>query len=122
MTPYQSAHWISSETFPGVRYLINQMSLGRKIELTRQIREIGSKVEFLEASGDPREQLQAAALVGEIEGTYILWGLAAVEGLDIDGESATPSTLLSKGPFSLAMEILRCIKSECGLTETERKN
>jgi hypothetical protein len=45
-----------------------------------------------------------------------------VEGLEIDGAAATPETLVEQGPVELAMEILGRIKSECGMTEDERKN
>ena len=119
---YESSVWMSSEVEPGVRFLIQRMSLERKIELTRKIREIGRKVEFLESSDDPRQQLEAVALVNEIDRAYLTWGLAAIEGLTIDGALATPETLLEKGPLRLSAEALSFVKSECGLTDAERKN
>jgi hypothetical protein len=97
------------------------MSLGRRIELARRIREIGKRLEFLEA-GDAREKLEAAVLAGEIERAYLEWGLEAVEGLTIDGELATPVVLIERGPAALAAEVLRRIQAECGLSEDERKN
>ena len=63
------------------------MSLGRRIELARRIREMGRKAEFLEAGGDVREKLEAAVLQGEMDRVYLEWGLEAVEGLEIDGGS-----------------------------------
>jgi hypothetical protein len=45
-----------------------------------------------------------------------------VEGLEIDGLIATPTTLIDAGPVEVATEALARIKSECGLTEDERKN
>ena len=45
-----------------------------------------------------------------------------IEGLEIDGAAATPENLVDDGPVELAMEILGRIKSECGMTEDERKN
>jgi hypothetical protein len=42
--------------------------------------------------------------------------------LEIDGEMATPETLIEKGPANLAAEILGRIRGECGLSESERKN
>jgi hypothetical protein len=105
-----------------VRYAIVRISLGRRIELARRIREIGRKLEFLEAGSDVRDKLEAAVLQCEIDRVYLEWGLDAVEGLEIDGEQATPGTLIEKGPFDLAMEILARIRAECGLSEAERKN
>jgi hypothetical protein len=98
------------------------MSLGRRIELSRRIREIGRKLEFLEAAGDVRDKLDAAVLQGEIDRAYLEWGLEAVEGLEIDGEAATPELTIDRGPLDLATEILARIRVECGLTEQERKN
>src|SRR5436305_8127561 len=117
---YESRTWFQSEG--AVRYAIRRISLGRRIELARKIREVGRRLEFLEASGDAREKLEAAVLATEIDRAYLEWGLEAVEGLTIDGEAATPERLIDLGPLDLAMEILSRIKAECGLTEGERKN
>lgn len=119
---HESFAWYEAETHAGVRYRIARMSVGRRIELARRIREAGRKLEFLEASGDVREKLEAAVLQGEIDKTYLAWGLEAIEGLRIDGEAATPELLIERGPANLAAEILRRIRSECGLSESERKN
>jgi len=119
---HDSAVWCDSETHAGVRYQIVRMSLGRRIELARRIREIGRKVEFLEAASDVRDKLDAAVLQGEIDRAYLEWGLEAVEGLQIDGERATPELTIERGPIDLATEILARIRAECGLTEQERKN
>ncbi|HLH41375.1 MAG TPA: hypothetical protein VKV74_00215 [Bryobacteraceae bacterium] len=114
--------WFEAETLPGVRYRIARMSLGRRIELARRVREIGRKLEFFAAGNDAREKLEAAVLQCEIDRAYLEWGLEAVEGLEIDGEKATPETLIERGPLDLAREILGKIRGECGLSETERKN
>jgi hypothetical protein len=37
-------------------------------------------------------------------------------------EPATPAALIEKGPLDLAKEMLGRIKSECGLSEDQRKN
>jgi len=117
---HESLTWFQSES--GVRFAIRRISLGRRIELARKIREVGRRLEFLEASGDAREKLEAAVLATEIDRAYLEWGLEAVEGLTIDGEPATPERLIDLGPLDLAMGILSRIKAECGLTEGERKN
>jgi hypothetical protein len=117
---HESVVWFDGPE--GVRYAIRCLSVARRILLARRIREIGRGVEFFEASADPREKLEAAVLAAEIDRAYLEWGLEAVEGLTIDGEAATPATLIETGPMDLATEILARIKAECGLSEGERKN
>jgi hypothetical protein len=119
---YESAAWFESGTRPGVRFGILRVSFGRRIELARRIREIGRKAEFLEASSDVREKIEGAVLAAEIDRAYLEWGLAGVEGLEIDGAAATPGSVIEAGPAELAAEILARIKAGCGLTEDERKN
>jgi hypothetical protein len=119
---WESRIWFDAEAMDGVRYEIVRVSFGRRIELARRIREIGRKMEYLEAGSDARETLEATVLAAEIDRAYLEWGLVAVEGLEIDGVAATPETLVDRGPVELAMEILGRIKSECGMTEDERKN
>ena len=119
---WESRVWIEAEAVPGVRYEIVRVSFGRRIELARRIREIGRKMEYLQAGNDARETLEATVLSAEIDRAYLEWGLVSVEGLRIDGADATPETVVDRGPVELAMEILCRIKSECGMTEDERKN
>jgi hypothetical protein len=119
---YASSLWFDSEVCAGARYRIARISVGRRIELARRIREVGRKIEFLQAGSDPREKLEAMVLASEIEHVYLEWGLEAIEGLTIDGEMATPASVIERGPAALAAEILERLKSECGLGEQERKN
>ncbi|MEI9814972.1 MAG: hypothetical protein WDO18_21045 [Acidobacteriota bacterium] len=118
---YESSVWFEAESFAGVRYRLARVSVNRRIELARRIRDIGRKVEFLEA-GDAKEKLEAMVLSSEIERAYVEWGLEAIEGLRIDGEDATPALLIESGPAGLAAEVLARIKAECGLNVEERKN
>lgn len=119
---YASSVWFDAASCGGVRYRIVRISVGRKIELARRIREIGRRLEFLEAGNDARDKLEAMVLASEIDRVYLEWGLEAVEGLTVDGETATPALLIDRGPAELAAEILARIRSECGLSEDERKN
>jgi hypothetical protein len=119
---WDSRVWFDSAVMDGVRYEIVRVSFGRRIELARRIREIGRKMEYLEAGTDARETLEATVLAAEIDRAYLEWGLVSVEGLEIDGAAAKAETLIERGPVELAMEILRRIKSECGMSEDERKN
>jgi hypothetical protein len=111
-----------SESHPGVRYTVKRMSFGRRIELLRQVREQAAKAEFLEASNDPREKIEATLLAGEINRLYLLWGLVGIEGLEVDGQAATPELLVEAGPEALCREILAAVKAEAGLTQDEQKN
>ena len=90
--------WFDAETHSGVRFRVARMSFGRRIDLARRIREIGRKAEFLEAGDDVREKLEAAVLQVEIDRVFLEWGLEAIEGLEIDGETAATATLIEKGP------------------------
>jgi hypothetical protein len=119
---YDSALWFDAESAVGVRYAIARLTFGRRLDLARRIREIGRKAEFFAAGTDAREKLEAAVVGAEVDRAYLEWGLLAVEGLTIDGETATPQVVVDKGPLDLATEILGRVKSECGLSEAERKN
>jgi hypothetical protein len=119
---YASTRTIESEAFPGVTYTIYRMSFGRRVELTKRIRELGQKIEFLEAGSDVRDKIEAAFLAHQIEKLYLEWGLREVRGLVIDGHEAGPAELIESGPEELCREIVSAIKAECGLTESERKN
>lgn len=103
---WESRLWFDSHALEGVRYEIVRISFGRRIELARRIREIGRKMEYLEAGGDPREKLEATVLAAEIDKVYLEWGLISVEGLEIDSVTATVGSLLEDGPVELATEIL----------------
>lgn len=119
---YRSEVTRESSTLPGVKFRIARLSLGRRLELTRRIWNLTRRAEYLEAGGSPAERLQAAALSAEIDRAYLEWGLLGIEGLQIDGEPAGVSELAERGPEGLALEIVAAIRSECGLSEAERKN
>ena len=119
---YTSTLTVNSLVFPGVAFAIGRMSFGRRMELFRRIREIAANLEYLEASADFREQVEATLLEQEIDGLYLRWGLVGIDGLAIDGEPATIELLFERGPEPLAREIVASIKAECGLSDAERKN
>ena len=119
---YASYEVVDSELAPGVRYTLAKMSFGRRVELTRQIRELAARQEFLEAGETPSDKMDAALLGSEIDRLYLLWGLKEVAGLDVDGLPATPESLAGSGPEELFREALSAIKRLCGLSEAERKN
>jgi len=122
LVSYESALSIESKVMPGVKFVINRISFGRRMELSRRVREITQKAEFLEAGSELGEKIEAGILAQEVDAMYLRWALAGVEGLEIDGESATAEHLLDRGPVELAREIVTAIKEQCGLNEAERKN
>ena len=118
---YESWLERESQTAPGVTFVLAKMSFGRRVELTRRLREIAQRVEFFEA-GDAREKIDAALLTREIDRLYVMWGLREVRGLLLDGEPATPESLAAAGPEEFFREAVAAVKAECGLTDAERKN
>ena len=119
---YESCVATASAVRSGVSFAIRRMSLERRIELTRRLRALFQKLEFLQAGSDPKETIEAALLASEIEREYLLWGLVEVTGLNIDGSPASPESLAAAGPEDLCREIVAAVKAESGLTEAERKN
>jgi hypothetical protein len=119
---YDSLVSIDSKAAPGVRFAIHRISFGRRMELSRRVREISRKAEFLEASSELHEKIEANILAQEIDALYLQWGLVRIDGLVIDGEAATAVQLLEKGPEDLAREVVGAIKAQFGLSEAERKN
>ena len=99
-----------------------KMSFGRRVELTRRIRELATRKEFVEAGDTANEKMEAALLGSEIDRIYMLWGLREVKGLEVDGAPATPDSLAASGPEELFREALAAVKQQCGLADTERKN
>ena len=121
-TEYASVVRIQSKAMPGVVFAINRVSFGRRMELSRRIREIGQRIEFLQAGTELQEKIEANILAQEIDTMYLRWAFVGIDGLAIDGELPTVESLLEKGPEELAREIVNAIKAQCGLTEEERKN
>ena len=119
---YESELVVESKAEPGVAYRLARVSFGRRMELTRRVRELWRKVEFLNAGTDPGEKIEAAVLSAEIDRLYVLWALRGVTGLTIDGQAATPESLTEAGPEVLFREALGAVKAECGLEEAETKN
>jgi len=119
---YESVMTTESKAIPGVVFVINRISFGRRMELSRLVREIGKKAEFLEAGTELQERIEAGILTHEVDAMYLRWGLVSVEGLTIDGTPATAEQLLDSGPEALTQEIVVAIKAQCGLSEAERKN
>jgi hypothetical protein len=118
---YFSVAWHESRTVPGVRVAIRRISLGQRIELTKNVRDLALRYEFLKA-GEPADQIEASLSDLLVRKLYIEWGVAALEGLRIDTEEATPAMLIQRGPECLTDEIVETIRAQLELSEEERKN
>lgn len=119
---YESVVEVESKIVPGVRFTVARMSFGRRVELMRRVRELGRRMEFLEAGEQPGEKMEAGLLQAEIDRLYVAWGLRAVSGLVLDGGQASPELLVEAGPEELFREALAAVRAETGLTDEERKN
>jgi hypothetical protein len=118
---YASLTWHDSQTTPGVRFATKRMSLGERIELSKNVRELVLRYEFLK-TGEPADQLEAALADLLVKKLYIEWGVVEIEGLRIDGQPATPALLIEKGPEDLSNEVIEAIRTEIVLSDEERKN
>jgi len=118
---YSSLSWRQSKTIEGVRFAIRRVSLAQRLELNKRVRELTLQYEFLKA-GPAADQLEATWADLLVRKLYIEWGLAGLEGLSIDGETASVELLIDKGPEELVDEIVSALQEEIGLSEEERKN
>ncbi len=107
---------------PGVEFVIIRMTFGRRLELMKRVRDLAAKIEYFEAGRDEGNRMEASLLGAELDKLYLAWGLEEVRGLSLDGDAATPQSLVERGPEALVQEALTAIKAECGLSESERKN
>jgi hypothetical protein len=119
---YSSEAVVESRVIPGVTFTITKMSFARRVELMRRVRELARRSEFLAASGDTGDRMDALLLTAEIERLYVAWGVKAVSGLVVDSREADPELLAEAGPEELFREALAAVRRETGLSEEERKN
>ena len=119
---YQTEVVLESKVVPGVKFRIAKMSFGRRVELMRQIRELARRSEFLSATADAGDKMDAALVQSEIERVYVSWGVRAVSGLTVNGQVADVEMMAAEGPEALFREALAAVRHQTGLTEDERKN
>jgi hypothetical protein len=121
-TTWQSKASVRSELWPGVEFIIARITFGRRLELLKRVRDLAVRLEYFEAGREEKNRIEASLLGAQLDRLYIEWGLEEVQGLEIDGEPATPESLVDRGPEELFQEALTAVKAECGLSEQERKN
>ncbi|HEY3840014.1 MAG TPA: hypothetical protein VGL72_25760 [Bryobacteraceae bacterium] len=119
---YQSSFSVASCCHPGVRLTVRRVSVARRLELLRKVRDLAARMDFYQAGAQLDDKLEASIASAEIESLYVTWGISQVEGLNIDGHDATPELLVACGPEDLVREAATLVRSQLGLSEDERKN
>jgi hypothetical protein len=105
-----------------VEFVIARISFGRRLELMKRVRDLAARLEYFDAGREEKNRIEASLLGAQLDRMYIEWGLEGVRGLEIDGEPATPASLVERGPEELFREALAAVKAECGLSDEQRKN
>ena len=119
---YESSVEFLSETTSGVKFRVKRITFGRRLELTRRVREIARRIEFADAGAGFTDKVEASLLSMEVDRLYLEWGLESITGLTLDGAPASVVDTIERGPEELCREMVEAIRRECGLTEEERKN
>jgi hypothetical protein len=119
---YQSTVRCESAVLDGVCFEITRMSFGRRMSLVRELRAIAARADYHNAGSSAGDAVERTLIEAEADRVYMHWGLARVEGLEIDGVPATAETLFSAGPEPLCREIVQRIRAECFLSADEQKN
>jgi len=119
---HESTLSVRAATAAGVEFVVAKVSFQRRLDFLAKLSELGQRLEFLEAGETARDRIEATLLHGEIDKLYLESHLLGIIGLILDGEPATPASLIAKGPEELVQEAVRIVKSQFGLSEEERKN
>ena len=119
---YDSTLSVQSSVLPGVTLTIRRVSVARRLELLRKVRELAARIEFHKAGAQLEDKLEASIASAEVESLYVVWGVSKVDGLLLDGSDATPESVVACGPEDLVREAATLVRSQLGLSEDERKN
>ena len=119
---YASETSVESTSIPGVTFVLHKMSAARRLDLISQLGELAAQLDMLRTSDKLEDRVRAEALRIRIDREYLLWGLRAIHGLEIDGVAAEAEALFERGPEALVAEIVRRIRDECELSPSEQKN
>jgi len=122
MNEWQSRRVIAAKSASGVEFVITRMTFGRRLELMKRVRDLAVRLEYFEAGREEKNRIEASLVGAQIDRLYVEWGVERILGLEIDGEPATPLSLIDSGPEDLFREALEAVRAECGLNEQERKN
>jgi len=98
------------------------MSLLRRQRLMQELGTLAQEVAFQKANGDVAGDIPATELQTRIDEKVMRTALLEIEGLKIDGQAATPESVIASGPVSLSREIAEAIAEESSLSGNARKN
>src|ERR1700743_3391219 len=99
---YTSSTEIEPQSIPGVRFRLRRVSFGRRLELASLLRDRLEAIERLALQPESQARNAETALLGaEVDAIHLRWGLAAIDGLEIDGTPATIESLIESGPEDL---------------------
>ena len=70
---YESSIELSSKTTEGVTFRVKRITFGRRLELTRRIREIARRIEFADAGAGFTDKVEASLLSMEVDRLYLEW-------------------------------------------------
>jgi hypothetical protein len=119
---YDSSFVAQSACVPGVSFTIRRVSVLRRLDLLRQIRELCARLDFYKAGASLADKLDASIASSEIEALYVKWGVIQIDGLTIDGLDVTLDLFVERGQEELVREAAALVRSQLGLSEQERKN
>src|ERR1022692_2203436 len=107
---YNSSTEMESQAIPGVRFRLRRVSFGRRLVLARLLRDRLETITKLSLAAESEARAAETALLSaEIDAIHLRWGLAAIDGLEIDGAPATADSLIDAGPEELVREILAAV-------------
>jgi hypothetical protein len=131
---YESKIRRESTAFPGVAFVLKKMTEGRRIKFRMAIAGEAARLREIlvdqsrlrdDESPDPVAVAKLASDLAEltddrINPAWVRWGLAKVEGLEIDGEPCkSADQLIEDGPPELYLEILAAIQAAAGMSESQ---
>jgi hypothetical protein len=120
-TSYRSLLWLESKCVPGVKFSLRKVSLSQRLELSARIRKLTLQNEFLRA-GELTDQMEAATADLLVQKLYVEWAVVEIDGLRIDGKTASVELLIQRGPETLVSEMTAAIRNSLELSDAERKN
>lgn len=134
MYQYTSSKTVESQFAPGVVYTLRKQTERRRAErelsfapLREKFVALTEKYEALRAEADKLKELVLAShemslfVFKEWYPAWIRWGIAKIEGLEIDGAVADVERLIEEGPDELIQEAVKVAESG-GLSLDEQKN
>jgi hypothetical protein len=110
----------SAEVAERIRPLLDEAKAAQERDDNAAIQEINRRPDVIAAANF--QQKIASIENNQIMPVYVRALLVAVEGLEIDGQDATPELTITDGPPELYREIVEAVRKELGMSEEEQGN